>query len=106
MLDVRRVVDERKAVEAGLRRRGFAFAGGDPWALDAQRRAILGEVEGLRHAQRTAGEEIARRGKAREDASALKAEMKAVADRIRALEGQLEETEAALRDVLLHAPNL
>ena len=106
MLDVRRVVDEREATEAGLRRRGFAFTGGDPWALDGQRRAILGEVEKLRHDQRTAGEEIARRGKAREDASALKTEMKAVADRIRVLEGQLEQAEAGLRDVLLQAPNL
>jgi seryl-tRNA synthetase len=103
VLDVRKVVDERDAVEAGLRRRGFAFsADGDPWSLDAQRRAILGEVEQLRHDQRKAGEEIARRGKSREDASGLKA----VSDRIRALEIQLEGTEAGLRDVLLQAPNL
>jgi seryl-tRNA synthetase len=107
MLDVRKVVDERDAVEAGLRRRGFAFSGdGDPWSLDAQRRAILGEVEQLRHDQRKAGEEIARRGKSREDATGLKAEMKAVSDRIRALEVQLEGAEAGLRDVLLQAPNL
>src|SRR6188508_685520 len=63
-------------------RRGCAFTGGDPWSLDGQRRAVIGEVEKLRHEQRTVGEEIARRGKAREDASALKTEMKAVADRI------------------------
>jgi seryl-tRNA synthetase len=100
------VVDERDAVEAGLRRRGFAFTGGDPWSLDAQRRSVIGEVEKLRHEQRTVGEEIARRGKAREDASALKTEMKAVADRIRGLEAQLEEAEAGLRDVLLQVPNV
>jgi seryl-tRNA synthetase len=107
VLDVRKVVDEREEVEAGLRRRGFAFSGdGDPWALDAQRRAVLGEVERLRHDQRKAGEEIARRGRAKEDATTLKAEMKTVSDRIRALEGQLEDAEARLRDVLLYAPNL
>jgi seryl-tRNA synthetase len=107
VLDVRKVVDEREAVEAGLRRRGFAFSGdGDPWSLDARRRAILGEVEQLRHDQRKAGEEIARRGRGREDATALKAEMKAVSDRIRALEAQLEDVEVRLRDVLLQAPNL
>src|SRR5688500_1758903 len=44
VLDVRKVVDEREAVEAGLRRRGFAFSeGGDPWVLDAERRAVIGE---------------------------------------------------------------
>jgi len=107
MLDVRKVVDERESVEAGLRRRGFAFSGGgDPWSLDAQRRAVLGEVEQLRHDQRKAGEEIARRGRSREDATALKAEMKAVSDRVRALEVRLEDVEARLRDVLLQAPNL
>jgi seryl-tRNA synthetase len=107
MLDVRKVVDERDAVSAALRRRGFAFSGGsDPWSLDADRRSAVGEVETLRHDQRKVGEEIARRGRAKEDASALKAEMKGVADRIRALELRLDEVEGALRDVMLQAPNL
>src|SRR5688572_17879850 len=107
MLDVRKVVDERDAAEAGLRRRGFAFTeSADPWSLDAERRAVIGEVEQLRHEQRKVGEEIARRGKNKEDATALKTEMKAVADRIRALESRLDEAEGRLRDVLLQAPNL
>src|SRR5688572_29766968 len=107
MLDVRKVVDEREVVEAGLRRRGFAFSDDvDPWSLDVQRRDILGEVEQLRHDQRKAGEEIARRGRNKEDATALKTEMKSVSDRIRALEVQLEDVEARLREALLHAPNL
>jgi seryl-tRNA synthetase len=107
VLDVRKVVDEREAVEAGLRRRGFAFSvDADPWSLDVERRDILGEVERLRHDQRKAGEEIARRGRSKEDATALKAEMKAVSDRIRALEVQLEDVEARLREALLQAPNL
>ena len=107
MLDVRKVVDERDTAEAGLRRRGYAFPeSGDPWSLDAERRAVIGEVEQLRHQQRKVGEEIARRGKSKEDASSLKSEMKAVADRIRALETRLEEAERRLRDVLLQAPNL
>ncbi len=59
------------------------LAGVDPWALDVERRALIQEVEQQRHRQRTAGEEIARRGKAKEDASELKAEMKGVAERIR-----------------------
>jgi seryl-tRNA synthetase len=47
-----------------------------PWELDAKRREIIQKVEALRHKQRLAGEEIARKGKAKEDTSALKAEMK------------------------------
>ena len=106
MLDVRKVVDEREGTEAALRRRGYAFSGADPWALDASRRAVLGEVEQLRHRQRLAGEEIARRGRAKEDTSALKAEMKDVADHIRELEARLEGVERDLRDALLQAPNV
>jgi seryl-tRNA synthetase len=107
MLDVRTVVDDREAVVAALRRRGFDFeTAGDPWARDGERRHVLGEVEKLRHRQRLAGEEIARRGRAREDTSALKAEMKDVSDRIKELEGRLAEAEGALRDVLLLSPNL
>jgi seryl-tRNA synthetase len=63
-------------------------------------------VEQLRHRQRLAGEEIARRGKAKEDASALKAEMKGVSDEIKQLEARLVEVEARLRDVMLLLPNV
>src|SRR5688500_9927373 len=107
MLDVRKVVDERDGVAAGLRRRGFVFPeSGDPWSLDAERRAVIGEVEQLRREQRKVGEEIARRGTNKQDGSPLRSEMQAVADRIRGLETRLEEAEARLRDVLLQAPNL
>jgi seryl-tRNA synthetase len=107
MLDVRTVVDDRAAVEAALKRRGFDFsAAGDPWAKDAERRAVLGEVEQLRHRQRLAGEEIARRGRAKEDTSTLRTEMKDVSDRIKALESQLEEVERGLRGVMLQVPNV
>ena len=82
------------------------LAGVDPWALDAERRALIQEVEELRHRQRLAGEEIARRGKAKEDASDLKAEMKGVADRIKAGDARLEEVKAAIERFLLVVPNL
>ena len=82
------------------------MSGTDPWALDAERRALIQEVEQLRHRQRTAGEEIARRGKAKEDASELKAEMKGVAERIKQGEARLEEVKAAIERFLLVVPNV
>jgi seryl-tRNA synthetase len=82
------------------------LAGVDPWALDAERRALIQEVEQLRHRQRLAGEEIARRGKAKADASDLKAEMKGVADRIKAGEVRLDEVKAAIERFLLVVPNV
>ena len=113
MLDLKYVVENREAVLAMLASRGQGLddvqafpglAGVDPWALDAERRALIQEVEQLRHRQRVAGEEIARRGKAKEDASDLKAEMKGVADRIKSGDARLEEVKAAIERFLLVVP--
>jgi seryl-tRNA synthetase len=110
VLDLKLVVENRDRVLNALARRGLALeqvtAGGDPWALDAERRSLLQKVEGLRHRQRVCGEEIARRGKAKEDAAELRAEMKGVSDEIKALEVELERVQAGLHDVLAGLPNL
>ena len=115
MLDLRFVADNRERVLASLESRGQTLEqiqawpgleGVDPWALDGQRRAAIQEVEQLRHRQRVAGEEIARLGREKQDASALKAEMKGVADRVRALEARQQEAEEAIRRFLLVVPNL
>jgi seryl-tRNA synthetase len=114
MLDLRYVVENREQVLALLASRGQTLeqiqafpglAGVDPWALDAERRALIQEVEQARHRQKTAGEEIARRGKAKQDASELKAEMKGVAESIKRGEARLEEVKAALDRFLLVVPN-
>jgi seryl-tRNA synthetase len=108
LLDPRYVTESRERVVEMLARRGQALdpALGDPWALDAERRTALQQVEQLRHRQRLTGEEIARRGKAKEDAGPLKAEMKGVSDEIKQLETRLADVEARLRDVLLLLPNV
>jgi len=115
MLDPKFVVQNREAVLAMLVSRGQGLeqlqgfpglAGVDPWALDTERRALIQEVEQLRHRQRVAGEEIARRGKAKEDASGLKAEMKGVAERIKQGDARLEDVKAAIERFLLVVPNM
>src|SRR5437660_2256535 len=110
VLDLRFVVENRDRVVEMLGRRGLSvdgiLAAGEPWALDAERRSVLQKVEQLRHRQRLAGEEIARRGKAREDASGLKAEMKGVAEEIKELEALLQDVQARLDHVLLLLPNV
>ncbi len=108
MLDLRWVVDNRGLVEDMLAARGASLdlSRGDPWALDGERRALLQKVEQLRHRQRVVGEEIARRGRAKEDAGALKAEMKGVSDEIKTLETRLGEVEEAIRQALLVIPNV
>src|SRR5512147_988677 len=115
MLDLKFVVENREAVLAMLASRGQGLAevqafpglaGVDPWTLDTERRALIQEVEALRHRQRIAGEEIARRGKAKADASELKAEMKGVAERIKQGDARLEEVKAAIERFLLVVPNV
>jgi seryl-tRNA synthetase len=110
VLDLRYVVENRERVLEMLRVRGVGvesvLAQGDPWALDAERRSLLQKVEQLRHRQRVAGEEIARRGRAREDASDLKAEMKGVAEEIKDLEARLQDVQPRLEQTLLLLPNV
>jgi seryl-tRNA synthetase len=115
MLDLRFVVEDRERVLGMLAARGQTLeqiqawpglGGVDPWELDAERRALIQVVEGLRHRQRTVGEEIARRAKAKEDASDLKAEMKGVAERIKAGEARLDEVKARIERFLLLVPNV
>jgi seryl-tRNA synthetase len=115
MLDLKFVVENREAVLSMLAARGQGLealqafpglAGVDPWTLDAERRALIQEVEGLRHRQRTVGEEIARRAKAKEDATELKTEMKGVASRIKEGEARLDEVKALIERFLLVVPNV
>jgi seryl-tRNA synthetase len=110
MLDQKYVVEDRDRFLRKMEERGLSaeqvLALGDPWALDAERRSSLQQVEQLRHRQRLAGEEIARRSRAGEDPSGIKAEMKGVADEIRAIEVRLQEVENGLREVLMRLPNV
>ena len=115
MLDLRFVVENKNRILAMLKSRGQSLEhvcalpgleGTDPWALDVERRDAIQKVEALRHRQRLAGEEIARRGRAKEDASDLKAEMKGVAEEIKAEDGRLQAIEDRLRLFLLMVPNL
>ncbi len=115
MLDLKSVVENREQILGMLASRGQSLeqiqawpglAGADLWALAGERRALIQEVEQLRHQQRKVGEEIARRSKAKEDASGLKAEMKGVAERIRQGDAQRQEVEERIRQFLLVVPNV
>jgi len=115
VLDLKWVVEDKPRLEAALARRGTTLAavlegsplaGRDLYALDAERRKAQQQADELRHRQRTAGEEIARRGRAKEDTSPLKAEMKSVSDEIKALETRLAELEDTLRQALYVIPNV
>ncbi len=75
-------------------------------ALDRQRRDSIPTVEKLKAARNSASEEIAKRKRAGEDASALISEMKGVAEEIAANDVRVAELDARLRDFMLTVPNL
>jgi seryl-tRNA synthetase len=75
-------------------------------ALDAERRALVHDMEQLRAEQNKASGEIAKAKKAKEDASEAIAAMREVSGRIKGFEEQVREKDAVLRDALLRVPNL
>ena len=84
MLDLRLIREDPDRVREGLERR--RVPGGivdDVLALDARRRELLPEVEGLRGEQKRASEAIAAAKRSGEDASAAIEEMRGVAARIK-----------------------
>jgi seryl-tRNA synthetase len=74
-------------------------------ALDRERREQITAAERLKAQRNKASEEIARRKKAREDASALLAEMKNVSDEIKKADERISVLDAKLTDFMLTVPN-
>jgi seryl-tRNA synthetase len=109
VIDVRRLRLEPEVVRARLAVRGDAEIDGvldGVVALDERRRAILAEVEVLKHRRNEASREIGDRKRSGESADDLLAEMKAVAEQVRDLDADLASVEAQLEASLLQIPNL
>jgi seryl-tRNA synthetase len=106
VLDLKFVREHFEEVKERIGRRGQAIDWSFFAALDAERRAIIQEAEGLR-AQRNWGNDlIATKKKKKEDASAEISQMKDVSNRIKELESRLSEKEESLRERMLVIPNL
>jgi seryl-tRNA synthetase len=74
--------------------------------LDSDRRRILQEVEELRGERNRSSREIGELQKKGKNADDLKVKMKAVSDKIKALEKDLSRTETELNGHLLEVPNI
>lgn len=109
MLDLKRFRQDPEAVRAALARRG------DP-ALDAQvaalveldrhRRAVVTRAEQLKAERNVQTEEVARKRKAGEDATALLAELKVSAEEAKRLEAEQRAADEQLEAALLNVPNI
>lgn len=110
MLDVRAIREKADWVKERLATRG---AGDDARvdeaaALDARRRALLTEVEGLKSGRNRVSKEIGAlmAQKKPDEAEAKKAETRQIGDRITALDKEVAEAERSLGDLLMRLPNL
>lgn len=106
MLDLRYVRENGEQVKAGLARRGSTLDLTDFLALDAKRRAAQQEIETLRRRRNEVSEEIGKLKKAGQPAEDKVAEMRAVGDKIAAIENSSREAEEAQRNILLTIPNI
>jgi seryl-tRNA synthetase len=75
-------------------------------ALEARRRQLIPQVEGLKRDQNAAGEEVARAKRQGLDPSGIFAANKARGQQIRQLEAELDEVERQRTDLLMTLPNL
>ena len=74
--------------------------------LDAKRRDLIHNGEQLKARQNKASKEIPMKKKAGEDVAPILAEMKAIADEIKASDAELKDIEEAYRTLMLSLPNL
>ena len=98
--------ENRARFEEMARNRGIALDLDGFRALDRERRDCITAVERLKAERNKASEEIARRKKSGQDASALIAEMKRVGEEIKQQDEQAAALDARLRDFMLTVPNL
>jgi len=108
MLDPNFVRDHAEAVRAGLASRGLE-ADRDLEALavlEARRRRLIPEIEGLKREQNTAGDEVARAKRQGQEAKSIVEANRARTQRIKQLAVELDQVETQRANLLMTLPNL
>jgi seryl-tRNA synthetase len=108
MLDPAFLRDNLETVRAGMQKRGLDLKAEleDLAALEARRRRLLPELEGLKREQNSAGDEVARARRQGQDASKIHEASKQRAAQIKQLGVELDTVEQRRNRGLLAIPNL
>ncbi|MFO1464109.1 MAG: serine--tRNA ligase [bacterium] len=107
MLDPKFVQQNLAAVQAALAKRGKPFEGLEQIAqLLKKKNELQAEHDRLRAVQNQASQEIQQLKKSGQDASAKLAEMKGVAERLKAIAPEAEALEHEVKELLMQIPNL
>jgi seryl-tRNA synthetase len=107
MLDIKRVREDEKEVRKGLESRGAATSlVDDVLALDEKRRRLLTEVEALKNQRNKVSKDIGALKKKGENTDQVQAEMRNLGDKISALDDEVSQVDAKLREAMLIIPNV
>ncbi len=106
MLDVKWVRQNLQLLEESLRNRGQDFDLSAFLEYESMWRAVLPQVEELKHERNVVSERIAEMKRRKEDALELINQMKAVSQQIKSLDEELSQHEQGLRSLLMELPNL
>lgn len=108
MLDIKLIRTQPDEVKAALKKREMNLDSvvDEILALDEQRRRLTAEVDNMKAGQNAASKKIPAMKKAGEDTTAVMAEMKGLADKIKQENAKLTQLEAAQKDRMLQLPNL
>jgi seryl-tRNA synthetase len=106
MLDIKYLRQNIDFVSGKMSERGQAMNLDRFIALDAERREIIREVEGLRSERNTVSKQIGEKKKNREDAADIIARMGEVSTRIKELDETLKQTDDELQAIMMTLPNI
>jgi len=106
MLDAKQIKHDLDTVKKGMEKRGARIDFSDFLDKEEKRKTLLVEIEALRYQRNTASDDIARMKKAGADAQPSIDKMRTVSERIKTIDKDLSETEAAIHDFLITLPNL
>ncbi|MFS8524210.1 MAG: serine--tRNA ligase [Limnochordales bacterium] len=109
MLDIKFIRENPDVVKEAMRRRGEDAPIDEVLELDARRRALVTEAERLKAQRNEASEQVARlkrTGENPEEAQRLIERMRAVSDKIKAMDDEVRDVDARLHQLLLSIPNI
>ena len=106
MLDLKRIQEKKEKVAELLLRKGFTADFDSLLALDAERRAVIGEVEKLKAERNKVSAQIPALKKAGQPVDAIFQEMRALGDKIAEGDAKAKELEEQVFDQLSRMPNI
>ncbi len=106
MLDIKWIAENTDLLKTALANRNTSFDLDSVLGLYDQKKKLQQEFDSLRSQQNVTSKEIAQVQKAGGDASAIKATMQTVAERIKTIGPEMADTEEKLNALLLVIPNI